>query len=48
MCLDWEHDDYQFAHEVELSPLNTITMTDEVSDYLDDFLALEENADIIF
>lgn len=36
--LDFDHDDVSFCHEVELSPLNSITMTDEVNSTLDDIL----------
>ena len=46
--LDFEHDDCSFAHEVELNELTSILMTEEFNDGLDNFLALEENADIIF
>lgn len=46
--LDFEHDDCSFAREVELNELTSILMTEEFNDNLDNFLALEENADIIF
>jgi hypothetical protein len=36
--LDLEYEPYGFAHECELSPLDTVAMTEEVFNSLDDIL----------
>jgi len=46
--IDMDCDDANFCHEVELNELTSILMTEEFNDGLDNFLALDENADIIF